>query len=127
MGEAQGKKVDPSAVAAQAIEAQPSFGQIKPRRGHVARVRPTASSGEDVADKKRPSKRVSSSGEGKETLAYKQAAAVSPNQPSTAPAPEIYGVSSAEAAAAVQSKRCEGSPSVAVMVDDHTSVRTGIR
>jgi len=30
MGEAQGKKVDPSAVAAQAIEAQPSFGQIKP-------------------------------------------------------------------------------------------------
>jgi hypothetical protein len=30
MGEAQGKKVDPSAVASQAIEAQPSFGQIKP-------------------------------------------------------------------------------------------------
>ena len=30
MGEAQGKKVDPCAVAAQAIEAQPSFGQIKP-------------------------------------------------------------------------------------------------
>src|SRR5258708_34413001 len=29
MGKAQGKKVDPSAVAAQAIEAQPSFGQIK--------------------------------------------------------------------------------------------------
>jgi len=26
MGEAQGKKVDPSAVADQAIEAQPSFG-----------------------------------------------------------------------------------------------------
>ena len=30
MGKAQGKKVDPSAVAAEAIEAQPSFGQIKP-------------------------------------------------------------------------------------------------
>ena len=30
MGEAQGKKVDPSAVAAQAIEAEPCFGQIKP-------------------------------------------------------------------------------------------------
>jgi hypothetical protein len=30
MGEAQGKKVDPSAVAVQAIEAKPSFGQIKP-------------------------------------------------------------------------------------------------
>ncbi len=30
---AQGKKVDPSAVAAQAIEAEPSFGQIKPWRG----------------------------------------------------------------------------------------------
>jgi hypothetical protein len=50
MGEAQGKKVDPSAVAAQAIEAQPPFGQIKPWRGHVARARRTASSGEDVAD-----------------------------------------------------------------------------
>ena len=50
MGEAQGKKVDPSAVAAQAIEAQPSFGQIKPLRGPVARVRPTASLGEDLAE-----------------------------------------------------------------------------
>jgi hypothetical protein len=38
MGEAQGKKVDPSAVAAQAIEAQPSFGQIKPWRGRVVRA-----------------------------------------------------------------------------------------
>jgi hypothetical protein len=36
MGEAQGKKVDPSAVAAQAIEAQLLFGHIKPRRGEVA-------------------------------------------------------------------------------------------
>ena len=35
---AQGKKVDPSAVAAQAIEAQPSFGQIKPWRGRVVRA-----------------------------------------------------------------------------------------
>ena len=34
----QGKKVDPSAVAAQAIEAQPSFGQIKPWRGRVVRA-----------------------------------------------------------------------------------------
>ena len=31
----QGKKVAPSAVASQAIEAQPSFGQIKPWRGRV--------------------------------------------------------------------------------------------
>jgi hypothetical protein len=38
MGEAQGKKVDPSAVAAQAIEAQPAFGQIKPLRGRVVRA-----------------------------------------------------------------------------------------
>ena len=35
---AQGKKVDPSAVASQAIEAQPSFGQIKPWRGRVVRT-----------------------------------------------------------------------------------------
>jgi hypothetical protein len=38
MGEAQGKKVDPSTVAAQAIEAQPAFGQIKPLRGRVVRA-----------------------------------------------------------------------------------------
>jgi len=36
--EAQGKKVVPSAVASQAIEAQPSFGQIKPWRGRVVRT-----------------------------------------------------------------------------------------
>ncbi|MHB8884398.1 MAG: hypothetical protein ACYC5H_04785 [Methylovirgula sp.] len=40
--QAQGKKVAPSAVAAQAIEAQPVFGQIKPWRGRVA-ARQTAS------------------------------------------------------------------------------------
>jgi hypothetical protein len=38
MAKGQGKKVDPSAVAAQAIEAQPSFGQIKPWRGRVVRA-----------------------------------------------------------------------------------------
>jgi len=35
MGEAQGKKVFSGAVAAQAIEAQPSYGEINPRRGRV--------------------------------------------------------------------------------------------
>jgi len=38
MGEAQGKKVESDTVAAKAIEAQPSFGQIKPW-GHVIRAR----------------------------------------------------------------------------------------
>jgi hypothetical protein len=38
MAKGQGKKVAPSAIAAQAIEAQPSFGQIKPWRGRVVRV-----------------------------------------------------------------------------------------
>ena len=38
MGEAQGKKVESDTVAAKAIEAQPSFGQIKPW-GHVVRAR----------------------------------------------------------------------------------------
>jgi hypothetical protein len=38
MAKGQGKKVAPSAVAAQAIEAQPSFGQIRPLRGRVVRV-----------------------------------------------------------------------------------------
>jgi len=38
MAKGQGKKVDPSAVASQAIEAQPSFGQIKPWRGRVVRT-----------------------------------------------------------------------------------------
>ena len=37
--QAQGKKVLAAAIAAQAIEAQPSFGQIKPSRRHGSRVR----------------------------------------------------------------------------------------
>src|ERR1700722_9603846 len=38
MAKGQGKKVVPSAIAFQAIEAQPSFGQIKPWRGRVVRM-----------------------------------------------------------------------------------------
>jgi len=38
MAKGQGKKVDPSAVASQAIEGQPSFVQIKPWRGRVVRT-----------------------------------------------------------------------------------------
>src|SRR5260221_14576411 len=75
MGEAKGKKVDPAAVAAQAIEAQPSFGQIKPLRGRVARVRPTASSGEDVAGHRTERARNAGfSGPGKETPAQRSPA-----------------------------------------------------
>jgi hypothetical protein len=33
--QAQGKKVGPFAIAVQAIEAQPAFGQITPLRGQV--------------------------------------------------------------------------------------------
>jgi hypothetical protein len=74
MGEAQGKKVDPSAVAAQAIEAQPPFGQIKPRRGEVA-----SRAEQDLREKTwrtsmGPHKTFSDAGEGKETLAYRKAA-----------------------------------------------------
>ena len=70
MGEAQGKKVDPSAVAAPAIEAQPLFGQIKPRRGEVA-----SRAEQDLREKTwrismGPHKRLGCAGEGKETLAY---------------------------------------------------------
>jgi hypothetical protein len=73
MGKAQGKKVDPSAVAAQAIEAQPSFGQIKPSRRHGSRQ-------SDSIEEKTwrissdPYKTPGSSGEGKETLACRWAA-----------------------------------------------------
>jgi hypothetical protein len=74
MGEAQGKKVDPSAVAAQAIEAQPPFGQIKPRGGKVA-----SRAEQDLREKTwrtpvGPHKTFRSAGEGKETLAYRKAA-----------------------------------------------------
>jgi hypothetical protein len=54
MGEAQGKKVDPSAVAAQAIEAQPSFGQIQPIERPAGSRAPNSIRGDDVADMKRP-------------------------------------------------------------------------
>jgi hypothetical protein len=48
MGFSPGEESLRDGVAAQAIEAQPVFGQIKPSRGLVARVRWTASSGEHV-------------------------------------------------------------------------------
>jgi hypothetical protein len=49
MGEAQGKKVDPPPLRHRAIEAQPSFGQIKPSEAAwLAPVRQHG--GEDVAD-----------------------------------------------------------------------------
>jgi hypothetical protein len=68
MGEAQGKKVDPSAVAAQAIEAQPSFGQIKPSEATwFARSNSTEKKTWRISNE--PRKRPGSSGEGKETLA----------------------------------------------------------
>ena len=50
MGEAQGKKVASDGVAAQTIEAQPVFGQIKPSQRPGASRAEHASSGEDVAD-----------------------------------------------------------------------------
>ena len=48
MGEAQGKKVS-NRHCGQAIEAQPSFGQIKPSET-VLLVGPAALQGEDLAD-----------------------------------------------------------------------------
>ena len=48
MGFSPGEESRAAAVAAQAIEAQPSFGQIKPLRGRVA-ARRTARTGEDLA------------------------------------------------------------------------------
>jgi hypothetical protein len=78
MGEAQGKKVDPSAVAAQAIEALPSFGQIKP--SEAAWLRRSDSTKEKTwRISCHPHKRPRSSGERKETLAYGWAATPSPN------------------------------------------------
>jgi hypothetical protein len=64
----------PSAVAAQAIEAQPLSGQIKPRRGEVA-----SRAEQDLREKTwrtsmGPHKTFGSAGEGKETLAYRKAA-----------------------------------------------------
>src|SRR6266436_7982770 len=49
-GRSPGEESRSDAVAAQAIEARPPSGQIKPKRGRGARATRTASSGEDVAD-----------------------------------------------------------------------------
>src|SRR5260370_4227834 len=49
-GHSPGEESRSDAVAAQAIEAQPPSGQIKPKRGRVARATRTASTGEEVAD-----------------------------------------------------------------------------
>ncbi len=49
-GRSPGEESRSGAIAAQAIEAQPSSGQIKPKRGRVARATRTAPAGEDVAE-----------------------------------------------------------------------------
>jgi hypothetical protein len=72
MGEAQGKKVDPSAVAAKAIEAQPSFGQIKPLRGRVAWAEQNSLE-ETWRTSNGPHKSPGSLGEGEETLSPEKA------------------------------------------------------
>jgi hypothetical protein len=74
MGEAQGKKVDPSALPAQAIEAQPPFGQIKPRGGKVASRAEQHPPEKTWRTSVGPHKTFGSAGEGKETLAYRKAA-----------------------------------------------------
>jgi hypothetical protein len=71
MGEAQGKKVDPSAVAAQAIEAQPAFGQIKPLRGRVVRA-PNSTLGRSVGGRRHLHKTHGIPDAEKETLAHKK-------------------------------------------------------
>jgi hypothetical protein len=67
MGKAQGKKVDPAAVAARTIEAQLSFGQIKPSEATWL-ARPGSYQGEG-GGYHGPHKPPVSTGEGKETLA----------------------------------------------------------
>jgi hypothetical protein len=64
----------PSAVAAQAIEAQPLFGQIKPRGGNVASRAEQHPPERTWRTSVGPHKTFSSAGEGKETLAYRKAA-----------------------------------------------------
>ena len=121
MGEAQGKKVDPAAVAVQAIEAQPPFGQIKPWRGHVDSVRPTASSGEDVANIKRAAQ------EAWLFRRRKEDTGVQKGRHRITETDDVriadHGVSSVEDIAAGQSKRCGGSQSVEVTLDDRASIR----
>ena len=71
MAKAQGKKVDPSAVASQAIEAQPSFGQIKPWRGRVVRAEQHPRE-KTWRTSNVPHKRPGFPGEEKETLAFRK-------------------------------------------------------
>jgi len=67
MGVAQGKKVSSDGVAAQTIEAQPVFGQIKPSQRPGASVLRTIGPGEDGERRFAPCKRSKRFGVGKET------------------------------------------------------------
>jgi hypothetical protein len=101
MGEAQGKKVDPSAVAAQAIEALAVLWPDQAIRGRV--IRPVRQHwGEDVAKIDNLHKRLATSGEGRETLAYEWAATTRPDHGHTTPA---SWTGSARDAVSVSSKR----------------------
>ena len=72
MGFSPGEESLADAVAAQAIEAQPSFGQIKPGRGRVVRA-PNSILRESTWSTSGAARKMSVIlGEGKETLAHSE-------------------------------------------------------
>jgi len=94
MGEAQGKKVDPSAIAVQAIEAQPTFGQIEPMRGPVLACVEQHLGDVPVSD--RPTQEAPIPGEQTETLACRKGRHLSPRGQNPTQAPRRTGSSSVE-------------------------------
>ena len=72
--ESPGEESLTAAVAAQVIEAQPSFGQIKPKRDRVVRAPNSIPEQETWPTSFMEHKEPGIPGEGKEALAYKKAA-----------------------------------------------------
>ena len=70
--ESPGKESLTAAVAAEAIEAQPSFGQIKPKRDRVVRAPNSIPEQETWPTSFMEHKKPGIPGDGKEALAYKK-------------------------------------------------------
>src|SRR5262249_3473418 len=105
-GRSPGEESLTAVVAAQAIEPQPSFGQIKPSEaGRLATEEKTWRISNNLH------KRPATSGDGKETLAYRWVGHCT-SRPRPHSAPIAHGIASARDAVSVPSKRCDDRPTV---------------
>src|SRR6266540_3946744 len=122
-GRSPGEESLTAAVAAQAIEAQPSFGQIKPSEATWVAPGPTALRKKTWRKSSSPHKRPPSSGEGKETLACRWASLHVPTPGRAGPMANRVAPDGGDAS--IRSKHCN-EPRYRSRAGDPKSAQTAI-